>query len=87
MVHWSEGKQDRLHIKNRRDCKGVRGRQGLDWEFGTGRCNLLYMGWINKFLQYSTGNNIQYPVTNNNGKFENIYMYIYKNLKYTYMYN
>ena len=28
------------------DCKGVRGGRRLDWEAGTGRCNLLYVGWI-----------------------------------------
>ena len=42
---------------------------GLNWEFGTGRCKLLYIEWINnKVLLYSTGNYIQYPVTSHNGK-------------------
>ena len=39
------------------------------------RCKLVYTGWINnKVLLYSTGNYIQYPVINQNGK-EYIYMY------------
>ena len=38
---------------------------------------LLHLEWINnKVLPYSTGNYIQYPVINNNGKeYENIYIY------------
>ena len=32
------------------------GRGELDWEFGTNRCKLLYIVWINnKVLLYSTG--------------------------------
>ena len=48
-----------------------RGRSGggMEWEFGISRCKLLYIGWINnKILLYSTGNYIQYPVVNHNGK-------------------
>ena len=41
----------------------------MDWEFGISKVKLLYMEWINnKVLLYSTGNYIQYPVTNHNGK-------------------
>ena len=44
-------------------------RGGLDWEFGTSRCKLLYIAWINsKVLSYSIGNYIQYSVINHNGK-------------------
>ena len=33
------------------------------------RCKLLYIEWINnEVLLYSTGNYIQYPVINRNGK-------------------
>ena len=40
-----------------------------DWESGVSRGKLLYTGWINnKVLLYSTGNYIQYPVINHNGK-------------------
>ena len=56
--------------------KGSRG--GQEWEFGTSRGKLLYIGWINnKVLLYSTGNYIQYPVTNHNGEeYEKEYIYI-----------
>ena len=41
----------------------------LVWEFGISRCKLSYIEWINnKVLLYSTGNYIQYPVINHNGK-------------------
>ena len=51
------------------------------------RCKLLYMGWIsNKVLLHSTGNYIQYPVINHNGKeykkkcmYVCVYIYIYSN--------
>ena len=39
------------------------------WEFGIGRCKLSYIGWVNnKVLLNSTGNYIQYPMINHNGK-------------------
>ena len=44
---------------------------GRDWQFGISRCKLLilYTGWINnKVLLHSTGNYIQYPGINHNGK-------------------
>ena len=44
------------------------GGVGSDWEFGIGRCKLLHIGWINKVLLCSTGDYIQYPVMNCNGK-------------------
>jgi len=49
--------------------------RGIDWEFEINRCKLLYVGWINnKVLLCSTGNHIQYPVINHNGKeYEKIY--------------
>ena len=50
-------------------AKGERGGGGKDWEFGISRCKLVCIGWINnKVLLYSTGNYIQYPVINHNGK-------------------
>ena len=30
----------------------------MEWDFGISRCKLLYIGWINKVLLYSTGNPI-----------------------------
>ena len=50
-------------------AKGERGGGRKDWEFRINRCKLLYIGWINnKVLLHSTGNDIQYPVINHNGK-------------------
>ena len=59
--------------------RGRRGGGGKDWGFGVSRCKLFYMGWINnKVLLYNTGNYIQYPVINHNGKeYEIEYIYIY----------
>ena len=54
-------------------------RGGKEWEFEISRGKLLYIEWINnKVLLYSTGNYIQHPVTNHNGKeYETEYIYIY----------
>ena len=42
---------------------------GQDWESGISRCKLAYIGWIHsKVLLCSTGNHMQYPVINRNGK-------------------
>ena len=61
--------------------KGEKGANGIDWESGINRCKLLYIEWTNNMvLLYSTGNNIQYPGINHNGKEgekECIYMYNY----------
>ena len=48
----------------------IRGQWGgMGWDFGVNRCKLSYIEWINnKVLLYSTGNYIQYPGTNHNGK-------------------
>ena len=60
-------------------AKWEEGRRGLDWEFGIGRWKLVYIEWINnKVLLYSTGNYIQYPVINHNGKeYEKECIYVY----------
>ena len=61
--------------------KGEVGWGGMDWEFGIGRCELVYTGWINNFLLYSIGNYIQYPVINHNGKiWKRTYMHITESL-------
>ena len=45
------------------------GGRGKTWKFGISRCKLVYIEWINnKLLLYSTGNYIQYPMINHNGK-------------------
>ena len=62
-------KQTHRHREQTCGCQGVGGGGGMEWEFGISRCKLLYIGWINnKVLLYSTGNYIQYPVINHNGK-------------------
>ena len=69
-------KQTYRHRKQASGCQ----RRGMDWEFGINRCKLVYTKWINnKALVWSTGNYIQYPVINHNGKEygKNIYMYMY----------
>ena len=62
-------KQKHTDLENRlvvSKCK--RGRDRMKWEFRVSRCKLLCMEWRGKILQYSTGNTIQCPVINHNGK-------------------
>ena len=73
-------KQKQTHREQTCGWQGLGGGEGwMDWEFGISRCKLLYTEWLsNKVLLYSTGNYIQYPVINHNGKKyekEGIYMY------------
>ena len=59
-------------------AKGERVGGGMEWEVGVIRCKLLYIEWVNnKVLLYNTGNYIQYPMINCNGKEykKRIYMY------------
>ena len=60
-------------------AKGEGDGRGLDGEFGISRCKLVYIEWIdNKVLLYCTGNYIQYPMINHNGKeYEKECMYMY----------
>ena len=61
-------------------CQGAGCWGWEELELGISRCQLLYIGWINKVLLYSTGNYIQYPVTNRNGKeYEKECIYIHNN--------
>ena len=55
--------ENRIMLANMEEGVGV-----TDWEFEIIKCKLLYTGWINKVLLYSTGNYIQYPVTNHSSK-------------------
>ena len=49
-------------------CQGWSGR-GMDREFGVSGCELSDIVWLNdKVLLYGTGNYIQHPVINHNGK-------------------
>ena len=62
-------KQNQGHRAQTGGCQGGGGGRGMDWEFGISRCKLVYTEWINnEVLLYSTGNYIQYPVINYNGK-------------------
>ena len=50
-------------------AKGEGDGGGMEWEFGVSRRKLLHIEWINnKGLLYRTGNYIQYPGINHNGK-------------------
>ena len=72
-------KQTHRYREQTCDCQGGEGVGGqMDWEFGISRCKLWYIGWINNnVLLYSTGNYIQYPVINHNGKeYERICIYM-----------
>ena len=71
-------KQTHRHRENTCGCQaGDRGGGRMDWEFGVSSCKLVYMGRINnKVLLYSTGNYIQYPVINHNGKEHEKNMYV-----------
>ena len=64
-------KQRKTHRHRDQTCGcqegGGKGR-GMGWESGVGRCNLQHLEWINKVLLYSTGNHIQSPGINHNGK-------------------
>ena len=41
----------------------------MGWDFETSRCKLLYIEWIkNRVLLYATGDCIQYPIINHDGK-------------------
>ena len=58
-------------------------RGGIEWEFEVSGCKLLYTEWINnKVALYGTGNYIQYPVVNHNGKIykKNAYICITESL-------
>ena len=57
-------KENRLVV-----AKGVGRGSGMDWEFGVSRCKLLHLEWkSNKVLLYSTGNYIQSPGIDHDGK-------------------
>ena len=49
---------------------------GKDGEFGISRCKLVYVGWINKVLLYSTRNYIQYPVIDWKIIWKGIHIYV-----------
>ena len=81
---WTSMEQKQTHRHRDRFVvgKGEGDRGGMNWEFGISRCKLLYIEWTNnKVLLCSTGNYIQYPVINHNGKeYEKIYICITESL-------
>ena len=60
-------KQKQTHRHREQAC-GCQERRFGGWEVGISRYKLLYIGWINKILPYSTGDYKQYPVISHNGK-------------------
>ena len=64
---FTKQKQTHRHREQTYGCQG--GARGTDWEFGVGGCKLSHLEWVNnKVLMCSTGNYIQYPAINHNGK-------------------
>ena len=63
-------KQKWTHRKQNYSCpRKKRGKGGINQEFGINRYKLLHIKYVNnKVLLYSTGNYIQYPIINHNGK-------------------
>ena len=60
-------KQTHRHREQTCACQGEVG--GMDWASGVGRYKLLHIEWTdNKALVDSTGNYIQCPGINHNGK-------------------
>ena len=73
--------------KGKHGAAGVERGRGMDWKFAAGRRKLLRLEWIKKVVLYSTGNYIQSPGINHNGKErkrnkECTYVYIWITLSY-----
>ena len=50
-------KENHGHGVQTHDCQRGGGENGMDWEFGVNRCQVLPLEWIsNEILLYSTGN-------------------------------
>ena len=61
-------KEKQTHGHREETC-GQGGGTGMDWELGVNRCKLLHLEWIDKkVLPYDTGNSIQFPRINHDGK-------------------
>ena len=69
-------KQTHRHREQASGCQS--GGEGWIGSLGISRCKLSYIEWINnKVLLCSTGNYIQYPVINHNGKgYKKDYIYV-----------
>ena len=66
--------------------KGEWGGSGMDGKFGVSRCKLIHLEWINnRVLLYSTGNYIQSPGTDHDGRnIKKEYIYRFKNIYLSY---
>ena len=79
-------KQKQSH-RNREEtcaCQGEGLGGEMEWKVGFNRCKLLLIKWIdNKILLFSTENNIQYSMINQNGKeYKKECIYVYNLLCY-----
>ena len=62
-------KEKQIHREQTCGCQGGGAWRKDGLRVQINRCELLYIEWVNnKVLLYSTGNYIQYPVINHNGK-------------------
>ena len=62
-------KQKQTHKHREQACGCQRDWGRMKWEVGVSRWKQFHIKWINnKVILYSTGNCIQYPVINYNGK-------------------
>ena len=62
-------KQIHRHREQTSGCQGAGVGSGMDWDFWVNRCKLLHLEGIdNKVLLYSTGNYIQSPGIDHDGK-------------------
>ena len=65
----TEQKQTHGHGEQTCGCQGGGGGSGMDWESGVRRCKLLHWGCINnEVLLNSTGNYVQSPGIDHDGK-------------------
>ena len=63
-------KQTQRYREKTRDCQEGVGGRGIDGEFGVSRCKLLHLEWINNKIQlHGTGNYIQSPGIEHDGKY------------------
>ena len=72
-------KQKQTHRHREQTCGCQQGGRRMDWEFRVSRCKLLYIEGKNKVLLYSTGNYIQSPGLDHDGKYyekEHIFVYL-----------
>ena len=62
-------KQTHQHREQTYGCQREGNGREVDWEFGVRRCIRSPIEWMkNNILLYNTGNYVQYPGINHNGK-------------------